>query len=679
MRLARTAGLLALAFPVVLLAAEQGAAPWGAIGYVEYPTHGPYEKGRALTTGGRGRFGVDVDSRIEIKVDTSKLESAVRARAPAVPAVEARVLALKERLQSLAEAAKGIKEAISGLQLLVQLCKTPNCGDKETFRSALQRSASQRLRIIDALLRAQQQRLRATGLSDEEAEKVSEAALAPALGGPTGYNWGAMETLFQQEINYAEQELAATAPDLGAVIQVRAHLLRAGTDPVALALPGYNDETTGVEHPFERLRFYLSENEKAMYDQYQQMAKETKETRDIAQAILASLQQEFDRLRVQLTTVTAELRVVFTAAQDRLQVLADWTKPGKRKKWLDDIKVELDGSSQGKEVAANLKTVQADLAAIQDDVKALKSYADLGKRSGGITAPDAMDIITAIPRLIDSSSDVNQNPALRALQAETWSARGEHVRALLTSVEQLGGPLRDRIKQEGPVADLQASLDALEKLAEVAKRTPAQVHAWIRSVLLLEGSTKTASEFPEPKGQKSLAIRTGAELSTEFNLLTTSVALKERDTVRVEYRFFRGEKPITGGWHDDFVLSAYGWRSDVFASLAFAKHNGDATWKPAPAVSWIVTRRLWPKSGELGTSANEIRWFSGAGLSALTLNQVEGQDVEFGLAATLSFFDDHIFVGYGANLQADRNGSFAFISLRLFTFSGSPVQAAGVR
>ncbi len=684
MRLARLAALLPLAFPLAPFAADPSDGPWNAVGYIEYATHGPYEKGRALTTDGHGRYGADVDSRIEIKVDTRKLETALRARLPADPATEARAGALKGRLASLSDAARGIKEALAGLQLLAEICKAPNCGDPATFRAALRRSAGQRLRIFDALQNAQMQRLTDMGASSEEAKKLSDRAMETALLSPAaaknlGYDWEALDALFRQEINFTEQALAAAAPDLGTVIQIRAHLLRAGATPLALPLPGYNDEETGTEHPFERLRFYLSDNEKALYDQYQQMAKDTKETRDAAQAILASLRQEFDQLREQLSALTAELRTAFTSAEERLQALAGWSDTEKRKAWLTATKAELRRSAEGKTVAADLEAVEKDMTALKDDIAALKRYADLRTRLAGATAPDVMEVITSIPRLAEAS-DLDANPALRVLRGETWAQRTTHARALLSSIDKLTGAARERLVREGPVAELRAAVDAFENLNEAVKQTPARLRHWIADVLVLKAGANTAAALPEPRGQKSLAIRPGAELSTEVNLLTTPAPLQERDTVRIEYRFLREEKPIAAGWRDDFVLSAYGWRSDVLASLAFAKHSGAATWKPSPAVSWIVSYRDWPKAGERGAGApNQIRWFSGAGISALTLNQVEGQDVEVGLAATLSFFNDRILAGYGANLQADRNRTFVFISLRLFSFTGSQAQAPGAR
>lgn len=676
---ARVVGLLPLAFSTALLAAEPDAAP-KAVDYIEYPTHGPFVNGRPLATDGRGYFGVDIDSRIAIKVDTAKLETALRARLPADAALDTRAATLKARLALLADAAAGVKDALAGLQLLAEMCKQPDCGDPEVFRRALQRSAAQRERIFSALQDAQIQRLAAQGLGPADAKKFSDTAmeavlLSPAAAQNLGYDWKALDVLFRQEMDYAEQALAAAAPDLGAVIQIRAHLLRPGASPLALPLPGYNDEETGAEHPFERLRFYLSENEKALYDQYRQMAKETKETRNAAQAILAALRNEFDRVREQLATVTAALRTAYTNAETRLQALAAWSGTEQRKRWLADIKLELGRSTEGKTVAANLEAVERDIAALKDDIDALKRYANLRARLTGLTGPEAMEVIAAIPRSANAA-EFDANPALRVLRGETWTVRAGHARTLLKSVDELTGPLHDRLLRDGPVADLRAALEAFENLAGAVKETPAQVRHWVRDVLLLRAGADTASELPEPRGQRSLAIRPGAELGTELNLLTTAMPLQERDTARVEYRFFHADKPLAGGWGDNFVLNAYGWRSDVYASLAFAKHSGAATWKPAPAVSWIVSHRGWPKPGERGAGAsNQIRWFSGAGISALTLNDVEGQDVELGLAATLSFFNDRILAGYGANLQAERDRAFAFISLRLFNFTGAQAQA----
>lgn len=683
MRLVPIAALLPLTLPLAPTAAENGDTPWNAVGYVEYATHGPHAAGRALATDGRARFGVDVDSRIAINVDSNKLSTALRARVPADSTTDARAAALNARLQSLAEAARGIKDALAGLQLLAEMCKAPNCGDPAAFRTALRRSAGQRLQILEALQNAQTQRLTAQGLSEEEAKRVSDKAmdavlLSPAANKNFGYDWQALEALFRQEIDFTEQALAAAAPDLGVVIQIRAHLLRSSTNPLALPLPGYNDEETGAEHPFERLRFYLSDNEKTLYDRYREMAKETKATRDLAQALLASLRQEFDRLREQLSAVTAELRAGLTAAEEWLQALAGWAQAERRKTWLAGIKTELRQSAQGKAVAANLDVVENDFAALKDDIDALKRYANLRARLSGATAVEVMDAITAIPRLTDTS-DLDANPALRVLRGEMWSERAAHARALLAAVDRLTGTARERLVREGPIADLRAALAAFDTLSEAVKQTPARLRHWIADVLMLKNGASTAAALPEPRGQRSLPIRPGTVLGTELDLLTTPMPLQERDTVRVEYRFLRGETPIAVGWRDDFVLSAYGWRSEVLASLAFAKPSGSATWQPAPAVSWVLSYRRWPKPGERGITGNEIRWFSGVGISALTLNQAANQDVEVGLAATLSFFNDRLLAGYGANLQAEHDRAFAFISLRLFSFTGSPFQSPGPR
>jgi hypothetical protein len=69
-------------------------------------------------------------------------------------------------------------------------------------------------------------------------------------------------------------------------------------------------------------------------------------------------------------------------------------------------------------------------------------------------------------------------------------------------------------------------------------------------------------------------------------------------------------------------------------------------------------------------SSEGVKWFSGAGISAMPLNSSNKNGVEMGLGATLAFLNNRVFIGYGTNLQAENNKGFWFFSIRLLTFPG---------
>jgi hypothetical protein len=147
--------------------------------------------------------------------------------------------------------------------------------------------------------------------------------------------------------------------------------------------------------------------------------------------------------------------------------------------------------------------------------------------------------------------------------------------------------------------------------------------------------------------------------------------------VRIQYSFFQGQRDLESGWSDSFLLQAYGWSSEVIASLAFARQAHVATWKPTAAMSWMASYRDWPASAKSGLGS---AWYSSlsVGVSAMPLHSVEGQDVQIGLAPTLGFINNRILLGYGVNLQAERSKGFAFLSVRLVSFPGLSSPATGI-
>lgn len=80
-----------------------------------------------------------------------------------------------------------------------------------------------------------------------------------------------------------------------------------------------------------------------------------------------------------------------------------------------------------------------------------------------------------------------------------------------------------------------------------------------------------------------------------------------------------------------------------------------------------------PKRGDLQLPVlgfNKITQSQGASCESstfgfLTLDTVDEESVELGIAASIAVFDDRIVFGYGQNLQAEENEGFFFFSVRL--------------
>ena len=178
---------------------------------------------------------------------------------------------------------------------------------------------------------------------------------------------------------------------------------------------------------------------------------------------------------------------------------------------------------------------------------------------------------------------------VRALNAGLWQERIGKIEAFLNAVQALQPAARDRLKQEGgPYADLIAARDSLRTFVAAVNDSAAAVSRWIGEVVFLLPAHRTAAELPVPAGQQQLPVLDDSQLSTSVDLLRARATRSVGDTLRIEYRFYQGEETLGAGWVDTFSLQSYGWQSEVLASLAFAKQDGDATWKPTAAMSWTM-------------------------------------------------------------------------------------------
>jgi hypothetical protein len=267
------------------------------------------------------------------------------------------------------------------------------------------------------------------------------------------------------------------------------------------------------------------------------------------------------------------------------------------------------------------------------------------------------------------------------LDPDEWKARSAAIEEFIRAVGALPSPdLRSRLTSTGPYADLLATRDALNAFVDAVRESGKMAREWVTNVVFASRPSRAAVELPLPPGNRMQPVISGGQLNTRIELRRSSPSRKIGDSIRMQYSFSDGQTVLPGGWTDEFSLQSYGWQSDVIASLAFARQAHAPTWKPTAAMNWILSRNAWPTAGQSGLASSELKWFSGAGFSVMPLNAANGQDVQVGLGLTLAFLNNRILVGYGSNLQSEKDKGFAFFSIRVLDFPGlsGPLGTSGV-
>lgn len=668
-RLSRLVACILFASGSVLSCAHaaEDPPPWAAITYVEHPEDGPmFQSGRALSTSGRARYGIDINSVIDVNVDANKLQTALLPRS-ATGRVTERATRLRARLGRLDSAAQALRRESESVKGLFDLWSS---GNRTSFEQRLRESARRRDEILGALYDARRQRLEEAGMERQAADRAAKAAFDAVLFGPQleyGYDWRLLGQLFKEELDYANADLRKLEPDLGLRMGVSAHLIPRAGPAVPVHLQNYNEAATAAETRYEKLRFAASEEQKELFKQHEEMAKSVGEAKNVGEAVLKILEAEYRTLRAQLETVTAAAEMAWNDLRGRADRLQRWRDAQTRNAWMAQVGKQLKGTNDGERVLLLWQRVGDALEESSSDLAALKVYADLRRQLAGKTAVEAMDaLLTSMDALRDP-----RNTALRVLDIQTWKRRLSSIDEFVVAVKALTPQLASAVTStDGPYTDLVALREAINRFVESTRDAASSVARWVGEVMFSLRPSRTAAELPEAPGARRLEVRTGGELSTVVNLLQIPGRREVGDVLRVRYTFHDGSSEVPTGWIDEFSLQSYGWTSEVLASVAFAKQSGRATWKPTAAMNWMLAKNDWPKAGETGLARSRLKWFSGAGLSVMPLDQEGNEGVQLGLGLTIGLLNNRLLIGAGTNLQASTDKGFAFVSIRLVEFPG---------
>jgi hypothetical protein len=648
------------ALTITTTAFAQTPNPTDALTYVEHPEGGSLQKsGRTIHGAPNFRHGVDINSTIDIQLDSTKLQAMFAGSADATLTAQAK--ALLARMQQLEQALANTEKVAARARQIVEAFNT---ADVATVQQLVKQHGAVEHPLLQSLLELTRLDLIESGTPAEEADRKAKLQLEPWLRG--AIDWKAIHDLLRRRLMDVQTEFAATTPDLGIQLEIQAHHVTSDGVAHPVPLPGYNTVAPGPESHYDKVRFEVPTDQLQLYDEFAKVQKTTSGAKSAGEAVLSLLQQDFDSslAKKQLDALSAK----YQDAKSKFETLAAWRDQARLKKWTDEglekIKTNLKTprTAADSELVADWSDAQSKIAPLLESADAVRSLADLGKTTAGKSASDALQSILEGLKALGFANP--SSSIAKSLNPNFWQDVAASVTKLRQDVQD--GSVSTVVKQalDGDTGPFAAFI-ALEDAITLTDSTVLS----LRELFKANDLAVNVATLPIPQGQTRRDI--GKQLDTSINLQTLLEPRNPNDQILISYRCYKGEKQLESpAWSDRFVLGLFGWSDRVIASLGMTNRQPESTCKPTAAISWILSRVPWPKKSDDDLAGRSIRWFGGAGLTTMALSFDPQQSVEVGLAATLSLISDHILIGYGKDLQVSKHSGFFFFSIRVFSRSG---------
>jgi hypothetical protein len=623
-----------------------------AVIYMERPEGGPMATtGRELpSSGGVKIYGIDVNSSVDVNVDSTELAAALAAAGVGTTTPEQK--ALLARITNLQQV---INDIIAAVQEDKQVMELFHTGSVEDFK-AHRRSVSGKVRQIrDRLVVLISDRLVSTGVAEQDARTRAQNTIG-LLGLNLQTDWPRLRQLVANEIAATSAAYNATEPQLGVALEIQAHLVPKTGDPFAIPLPGYNTVEPGPLSRYEKIKFEIPSEQRALFDQYQALALKTGEAKNAGAAFLLALRSDFalSPIKMQLDKIQADansIKGVINAIDTKtLQT------------WLTSASKNAVQSNPADQQVLN------DVTELVNDAKTGQSLftelTNLGKLADTVKA--TADPVSALELVLNQlSSTTAQIDQLSKVGSEwkTFIADAEKAKSSLTAAGVTAALKTALVAPDSPFAPLLGSQGDLAVIQEDVNRLAEMLTSFRES----ETAAISVSNLPVPQGQQRRPIE--SNIGTAFNLQTVPGTRSPGDNVRLGYTFYRGDEKLSDPtWTDVFEVRVYGLQDKALASLAFIRRMSEEKFKPTAAMSWLLSVNPWPKTAD--SPRKSLKLLSGVGLSTMSLEFDEAETVELGVAPTISFLNDVLLIGYGWNLQADKDRTYAFFSFRLLSRPG---------
>jgi hypothetical protein len=622
--------LLALAIlgalsPVQLEAQDYAADARRAVRYVE---RGERPGLSARSVASRADVvGIDVNSSVEIVVETDSLHALLGRLLPASETVDlASILERTHRLRAFVDSLGVVQERLRDLYEV----------DDDSFVSKRAAAAGAAGRALDVLGGAIAAR---PGASVDDV--LERTTMGP--GQVWGFQWDTVRVIFEEEISALGTDLDGRLGAAGVTARIQANLIKeSGPEPIAL--PGYNRVQVGPAVRYSKIAFAVSDEEKRAFSAYDSLATRIRESNDAVGEVTSLLKRQF-------AEDYPEIQVLFTAASDLIDAVGSVADTVGAAGGRFESAVQGLGDDLTEEVASLASALDQFGKELLEDIAPARVFSELRSPTADLTAVSAMNSILGVLQGFDDD-------ALGVFLPEQWETKqGEFTNMLVSASDTAVAILRRS------TGDLLSGVSAsLDSAVVILGRVDASAVAAIESLRL---SQAFEGPFPPPPGLQARDFSGG--LGSRLDLQTIAGGRTPGQRVVVTYELLRDDDVLLE-WTDNLVIQSYGFTGTTAASLAFVQREGASKFEPLPIITWSVRYRGWPGDDERGVGTSLLNHI-GFGVSTMTLDFVDEESVEVGLAGTLSL-GDLVFVGGGLNLQATDDRTFWFFSLRLLKIPG---------
>lgn len=678
--------------------------PWGAVEYIEYIGGGEMAQQGRILQSGVGNWGIDINSRIKIKIDTAGMRrlcgGSLADRLPNQRATD-----LQQYLTALRNSYDNIDSVKSTVISVLEQLKTIQADSVENisaqdlhelYRTAYEEEMIPALKgILSSLVSAIELRLSIQCVSEGDLERIVGEVYAPAARSPKlyGINWEGLVEVYNGELAWLENELSKVE-ELGIGLEISAYLVKRNPEvtngekvtSVTLHLPGYNTVDKCLATSFKKVYFELTGEQQELFTNYENLRANVGSAKSAAEALWKAAKAEWLLIKADFDALAGSISQIKTEIASLAKFAETWSDPGK---FIDDlVKIKDELKAQIKEqCAGEFKKLAELVQGVKKDLDVLEVFADLKETLQSKSPQEAMSAIrSAVTAVTGSEGDIFRG--IVVLYSGAWSSRLLELKKI---VEVLKGKLNE-ITKEVNLFDLlfkgvdvfKQAKSSFDKIMEAVGNIKAEVKKWLENLFASSGPATAAASFEVPAGQvrRNLA----GNIDTEFDLETVCSTRDIGDSVRVFYALFCGleEKPFEK-WDDEFVLKAFGIRGNPFPHLALVyrfNSSGDAAedeaadaaddaaltdlgeYKPYAGVAWTLKYNSWP--GENDSGLNDSFWrHLGLGFSFLSLDFDDNQDIELGIAGVVTLWEDRFMGGLGMNLSVPENRYFWFFSVRI--------------
>lgn len=606
---------------------------------------------------------VDVNSVIELEVRQEQLKPLIKLAG--LPAGTAGIGSRGEKLEALLNIVGGYTDQrTKTLEAWANLEATP---ETERDSSGVRAATDAEIENFDKLILEIAGRVEELWPGGSDAEKAESERVNGVIDAwLTAKDPSEFQHFLQQEIDRLRADTARALDRARAQavrLRIEAFVLskEAGTEPVAMAVPHYNDIAQKSSRSLDRWGLALTEAERKSLNSAITAVREVAEAAEKVRLGEATFEEAFSKIR-------SEQVAKLTALVTELEQLASELESSKLEARVADTKAALERFQAALQIKLGNR-VASERAALRTELD--QALAGVDRTRAGVAA--LLSLIEGIKEVrgmwnTRDLSNLENSVSVASGLITDANTLLESRADLLAALEELGKDVKDRIESrgEGLAADVKSDVlevygDAdvgLQKDLKQWQRLAARVRSAIQRVItpakILSGLEDYA---PLPLTVRAPSpIDPLLENAPNTALDLTRIERQAGDQLEIRASLIEGDEVQGDPLIVRLDLEKLGWHADPVPAVVLVTADqlagADDSGGFSASLSWML--RYGPRNEErdfLAKSSRLLGW--GVGPHATLLNFDSENDAEIGLGVTIGFWEDLLLFGAGINVLAE--------------------------